>query len=83
MQDVARFSMDALLISSCTSGIPMSRATIDGDLTLSQRAGLPTPSAGIYTPYLNTPLPNIDSPTSLADVLPSALMDASRSRNCK
>jgi hypothetical protein len=74
--------MDALLVASVSAGIPLSSALLDGDVRLAQRASLPTPTKGIYTPFKGAPLPNIDSPASMEDILPAAILAAVRGRNC-
>ncbi len=83
MQDVTRFSMDALVVSSVVSGTPLSKVEVDGDLSLAQRHTLPTPSVGVYAPYNGAALPSLDAPASLEEFQPAALMRASRSRNCE
>ena len=87
LTDVTRFSMDAVIVTSASAGIPVSRIDIDGDISLHQKYSLPTPTKGIYTPYLASvggiSLPNIDTPVTIDDVLPSTILSASRQRNCK
>lgn len=79
--------MDAVVVTSASAGIPVSRIDIDGDISLNQKSSLPTPTKGIYSPYLPSlggiALPNIDSPVTINEVLPSTILAVSRQRNCK
>ena len=49
---------------------------------LQHRASVPSPQyGGVYTPYLNTPIVNLDAAESASDVTPAAIIAAIRARN--
>jgi len=80
-QDTTRAKIDGVISTSFSSGVPVSRLVVDGNVALAQRLPLPRPAGGVYAPYLLSPLASLDAARSAADASPEGILAAAAARN--
>lgn len=83
VQIATRASFDSLLTARVTGGVPGAGALVDGDVRLLQRDSLPFPYAGVYAPYKNSPLLDLNDVTSVQQLSAASILTQYRQRNCE